>query len=140
MQSTETWGRPALRVWTLTQRFQKFVVVGAIGLVVNQGMLYVLVSMANLALAIASPISIVISMMVTFTLNELWTWHDRGRGRVLQRAMMYGTINSGGLLINAGVLLYLHSHGFHYLLANLVGAGLAAIWNFGLNNMITWRK
>ncbi len=140
MLSTETWVRPVWRVWTLTQRFQKFVVVGAVGLVVNQGMLYLLVSMTNLALALASPISIVISMIVTFTLNELWTWHDRGRGRVVQRAMMYGTINSGGLLINAGVLLALHNQGFHYLLANLVGAGLAAIWNFGLNNLITWRK
>ncbi|MBA2519056.1 MAG: GtrA family protein [Chloroflexia bacterium] len=140
MQSTESWTRPALRVWTLTQRFQKFVVVGAIGLVVNQGMLYLLVSMTDVALALASPVSIVISMIVTFTLNELWTWHDRGHGRVGQRAVMYGTINSGGLLINAGILLFLHGHGIHYLLANLVGAGLAAIWNFGLNNMITWRK
>lgn len=140
MQSTETWARPALRVWTLTQRFQKFLVVGAIGLIVNQVMLYLLVSMTNLVLAVASPISIVISMVVTFTLNEVWTWHDRGRGRVFQRAMLYGTINSGGLVINAAVLLFLHSHGVHYLLANLVGAGLAAVWNFGLNNAITWRK
>ncbi len=27
----------------------------------------------------------------------------------------------------------------HYLLANLVGAGIAAVWNFGLNHVITWR-
>lgn len=140
MQSTETWGRPAQRVWSVTQRFQKFLVVGAIGLVVNQGMLYLLVSLSSLALPIASPLAILISMIVTFTLNEIWTWHDRGRGRVLSRAFLYGTINSGGLLINAAILLFLHEHGMHYLLANLIGAGLAAIWNFGLNNVITWRK
>lgn len=140
MQSTETWGRPAQRVWSLTQRFQKFVVVGAIGLVVNQVMLYLLVSVAAVALPLASPVSIVLSMIVTFSLNELWTWHDRGRGRVLSRAFLYGTINSGGLVINAAVLLFLHDQGMHYLLANLIGAGLAAIWNFGLNNQITWRK
>lgn len=140
MQSTETWGRPAQRVWSVTQRFQKFLVVGAIGLIVNQGMLYLLVSMASLELPIASPIAIVISMIVTFSLNEIWTWHDRGRGRVLSRAFLYGTINSGGLVINAAILLLLHEHGMHYLLANLIGAGFAAIWNFGLNNVITWRK
>jgi putative flippase GtrA len=28
----------------------------------------------------------------------------------------------------------------HYLLANLVGAGVAAVWNFLLNNAITWRR
>lgn len=140
MQSTETWGRPAQRVWSVTQRFQKFLVVGAIGLIVNQGMLYLLVSMASLELPIASPIAILISMIVTFSLNEIWTWHDRGRGRVLSRAFLYGTINSGGLVINAAILLLLHEHGMHYLLANLIGAGFAAIWNFGLNNVITWRK
>jgi putative flippase GtrA len=140
MQSTETWVRPALRVWTLTQRFQKFLVVGAIGLIVNQVMLYLLVSSAGVNLPIASPVAIVISMIITFSLNEIWTWHDRGRGRIFSRAVLYGTINSGGLVINAGVLLVLHSNGVHYLLANLVGAGLAAIWNFALNNAITWRK
>ena len=140
MQSTETWGRPAQRMWSLTQRFQKFVAVGAIGLIVNQVMLYLLVSLASLPLPVASPVSIVISMVVTFCLNELWTWHDRGSGRVLSRAFLYGTINSGGLVINAAVLLFLHDHGLHYLVANLVGAGFAAVWNFGLNNAITWRK
>ncbi len=140
MQSTETWVQPALRVWTLTQRFQKFLVVGAIGLVVNQVMLYFLVSLTALALPIASPVAIVISMGATFALNEVWTWHDRGTGRILSRAVMYGTINSGGLVINAGVLLFLHGQGMHYLLANLIGAGIAAVWNFGLNNAITWRR
>jgi putative flippase GtrA len=27
----------------------------------------------------------------------------------------------------------------HYLIANLIGAAIAAVWNFGLNNAITWR-
>ena len=140
MQSTETWVQPALRVWSLTQRFQKFLVVGAIGLVVNQVMLYLLVSLTALALPIASPLAIVISMAATFALNEIWTWHDRGTGRIFSRAVMYGMINSGGLVINAGVLLFLHGQGMHYLLANLIGAGIAAVWNFGLNNAITWRR
>lgn len=140
MLSTETWSESAQRVWALTQRFQKFIVVGAIGLIVNQGLLFILVSTFGWALRVASPISIIASMVVTFTLNEIWTWNDRGHGRIWSRAVMYGMINSGGLFINAGVLLFLESHGLHYLLANLIGAGLAAIWNFGLNNTITWRR
>ena len=140
MMSTETWPQSAVRIWILAQRFQKFLVAGAIGLAVNEGMLFVLAHVVSLAIAVASPIAIVVSMVVTFSLNEVWTWHDRGGGRIVNRALLYGAVNSGGLLINYGVLtLLVHETGLHYLMANLVGAGVAAVWNFGLNNMITWR-
>ena len=140
MVATETWPRSAARLWTLAQRFQKFVVVGAVGLAVNQGVLSLLVELGVLPVRLASPLAIAISMAVTFTLNEVWTWHDRGSGRILTRMLLYGTINSGGLLINWGILVYLTDGlGVHYQLANLVGAGVAAVWNFGLNHLITWR-
>ena len=71
----------------------------------------------------ASPIAIFLSMIVTFTLNERWTWHDRGHGRILHRALLYGSINSGGLLINWLTLVSLHRIGLDYLVANLIGAG-----------------
>lgn len=140
MISVESWPQSAVRLWTLTQRFQKFIVVGAVGLLVNQGLLSVLHGSMAMVLLIASPIAIFASMIVTFYLNEAWTWHDRGSGRVVSRAMSYIPINIGGLLINWGILFYLTDQfGMHYLLANLIGAGVAAIWNFALNNMITWR-
>jgi putative flippase GtrA len=79
-------------------------------------------------------------MIVTFYLNEIWTWHDRGSGRIVSRARSYIPINIGGLAINWGILTYLHgTMDMHYLLANLIGAAVAAIWNFSLNNAITWR-
>lgn len=140
MISVESWPDSAVKLWTLAQRFQKFIVVGAVGLVVNQFGLMALHSLAGMSVALASPIAIFASMIVTFYLNEAWTWHDRGRGRVIHRAMSYLPINIGGLIINWGILYYLHDeHGMHYLLANLFGAGAAAIWNFILNNAITWR-
>jgi dolichol-phosphate mannosyltransferase len=140
MFSTQTWPQPALRAWTLAQRFQKFLAVGAVGLAVNQGVLTLLWEVFALRLSVASPVAIAVSMLVTFSLNEVWTWHDRGKGRILHRALLYGTINSGGLMINAGVLLYLEGEmGMHYQLANLVGAGTAAVWNFSLNHFVTWR-
>jgi len=141
MLSTDPFVRPAVRFLTLTQRFQKFLVVGAIGLGVNQGALFLLAGVASLALVVASPLAILLSMVVTFSLNEGWTWHDRGSGRIALRALLYGAINSGGLLINAGLLLFLEREfGMHYLMANLIGAGVAAVWNFGLNHVITWRS
>ena len=140
MLSTGSWPQPALRLWTLAQRFQKFLVVGAFGLAVNLGSLGVLEHGAEMIFAIASPIAIAISMVVTFALNEAWTWHDRGSGQVLHRAMKYIPINTVGLVITWQLALFLkEEHAFHSLLAQFIGAGVGAVWNFGLNNVITWR-
>lgn len=139
MLSTESLPRPVARVATVTRRFQKFLLVGAIGLAVNQSALFALVALAGAPIVAASPLAILLSMAVTFTLNERWTWHDRGRGRLLHRALMYGSINSGGLLINWFTLLSLDRMGLNYLIANLIGAGIAAVWNFSLNHALTWR-
>lgn len=140
MLSSEGLPRPVIRPAAITRRFQKFLLVGAVGLGVNQGVLFALVDQASLAVAMASPIAIFLSMLVTFTLNERWTWHDRGQGRILHRAMLYGSINSGGLLINWLTLVSLHQIGLDYLVANLIGAGIAAAWNFSLNHALTWRR
>jgi putative flippase GtrA len=140
MLSSEGLSRPVVRPATITRRFQKFLLVGAIGLAVNQGALFALVDQVGLAVAMASPIAIFLSMIVTFTLNERWTWQDRGHGRILHRALLYGSINSGGLLINWLTLMSLEQIGLNYLVANLIGAGIAAVWNFSLNHALTWRR
>ena len=140
MLSSEGLSRPVVRPATITRRFQRFLLVGAIGLAVNQGALFALVDQAGLAVAMASPIAIFLSMIVTFTLNERWTWQDRGHGRILHRALLYGSINSGGLLINWLTLISLEQIGLNYLVANLIGAGIAAVWNFSLNHALTWRR
>ncbi|MGH2614109.1 MAG: GtrA family protein [Thermomicrobiales bacterium] len=140
MLSSESLPRPVVRVATETRRFQKFLLVGAIGLGVNQSVLFALVSLAGLPVVLASPIAIFASMVVTFALNERWTWHDRGSGPILHRALLYGSINSGGLLINWIILVSLDRVGLNYLIANLVGAGIAAVWNFSLNHALTWRR
>lgn len=128
------------RVWMVAQRFQKFLVVGVVGLAVNQGLLMIQAGSLGIPVVAASPVAILMSMIVTFGLNESWTWHDRGSGRIVHRAILYGAINSGGLVINWGLLVWLHHQGLHYGVANLFGAGIAAIWNFALNHAITWRE
>jgi putative flippase GtrA len=141
MISTEALPARAIQVFSIAKRFQKFLVVGSIGLLVNQLMLVTLHDFADVRLVVSSPVAILVSMAVTFTLNEMWTWHDRGSGPIVQRLGSYVPINTGGLIINWALLLYLaESRGVHHLLANLIGAGLAAIWNFSLNNAITWRE
>jgi dolichol-phosphate mannosyltransferase len=141
MISTESWPQPAVRALVVAQRFQKFLVVGAFGLAVNQGLLFALHHLAGATLSVASPLAIFVSMVATFLLNEHWTWHDRGSGPILARLLLYFPINTVGLIINFAVLyLLVHGSSWHYLVANLVGAACAAVWNFVVNNMVTWRE
>jgi len=140
MLSSQSMPRTVAQVLSVTQRFQRFLLVGAIGLAINQALLFILVDFTALSVAMASPVAIATSMVATFTLNERWTWHDRGKGSLLNRTLLYGAINSAGLVINWFTLVTLHRLGMNYLVANLVGAGLAAIWNFSLNHALTWRR
>jgi putative flippase GtrA len=141
MISSEALPARAVQAFSVAKRFQKFLVVGSVGLLVNQMMLFALHDIGGMRLVLASPVAIFVSMVVTFMLNEAWTWHDRGSGPIVQRLGTYVPINTGGLIINWAILVYLaENQGVHHLVANLIGAGVAAVWNFGLNNAITWRE
>jgi putative flippase GtrA len=141
MISSEALPARAVQAFSVARRFQKFLVVGSFGLLVNQMMLVALHDIGGMRLVLASPVAIFVSMVVTFALNEAWTWHDRGSGPIVHRLGKYVPINTGGLIINWAILVYLaENQGVHHLVANLIGAGVAALWNFGLNNAITWRE
>ena len=141
MISTRTWPEPAVRVFNIVQRLQKFLLVGAVGLVTQQILVFVFHNLAHWHARPSLVVAIAVSMVVTFTLNEMWTWHDRGRGSIFSRMMFYVPINTVGLLINLEVALLLSdSMNVHLQIASLLGAGVAAIWNFAANNFVTWRS
>jgi putative flippase GtrA len=141
MISTRTWPEPAVRMLNVVQRLQKFLLVGAIGLVTQQVLVFVFHNLASWHARPSLVVAIAVSMVVTFTLNEMWTWHDRGRGSILSRMMFYVPINSIGLLINLEVAILLTDNlSVHLQIASLLGAGVAAIWNFAVNNLVTWRS
>jgi putative flippase GtrA len=78
MISAEALPARAVQALSVAKRFQKFLIVGSFGLLVNQLMLVLLHDVGGIRLVVASPLAILASMAVTFMLNEMWTWHDRG--------------------------------------------------------------
>jgi dolichol-phosphate mannosyltransferase len=128
--------------WELALRIQKFLLVGTVGLAINVIGLWLLHGTLRLNLVKASPAAILLSMAGTFALNEYWTWRDRSScNGLLARTSFYFVINSIGMVINWQALLFLHDHqAMNYQLANIVGAAMAAVWNFALNNVLTWRE
>ncbi|MEW6141699.1 MAG: GtrA family protein [Chloroflexota bacterium] len=124
-------------------RFLKFCLVGASGVVVNEGLLWLLKQFAGLPLPLASVISIETSIISNFILNDYFTFRDRrGRGArsFLARLGKFNVVSLAGLGINMGFLLVLtYLLGVHYLISNLVGIALALIWNYLVNLRWTWK-
>ena len=126
-------------VQVLLVRFQKFLLIGAFGLLINMGTLYVLTGYVHIYYVLSSFFAIELSLFATFALNERWTWADRKPGTIVRRFWKYQMVNGIGLVINVGVLFFLTSFfDVHYMASNFFGAGLAALWNFTLNNVFTW--
>lgn len=124
-------------------RFFKFCLVGSIGVFVNMGLLWFLTEIFGLFYLISAIFSIESAILSNFSLNEFWTFKDRGTRSIpfiLTRALKFNLVSIGGLVINIGVLLTLTEIlGVYYLISNLFGIAVAVLWNFTVNTWWTWK-
>jgi len=124
------------------RRFARFCLVGASGVLVNMGLLWVLTELAGLYYLLSSVIAVETAIVNNFVWNDVWTFHDRrqpGWLERLKRLVKFNAVSAGGLCINVAVLwLFTDQFGFHYMVANLVGVAAATMWNFFANMKWTW--
>jgi dolichol-phosphate mannosyltransferase len=125
-------------VLTLKPYFGKFTIVGIWGVIVNQGCLVLLASLAGLRVQWAGVIAIELSILNNFFLNNFWTWRDRRKHRFLRRFFRYHLVTLLSGICNYVVLVFLHYEGMHYVLANFAGIGVATGLNFFLNHYWTF--
>lgn len=123
----------------LTIKLAKFGAVGLSGVGVNTLFLYLLHERAALPLLLAAPLAVEASIASNFILNNHWTF-GRPTLAFIDFAK-FNLVSLGGLVITTGSLYVLVTLvSMYYLLANLVGIGLATAWNFALNVLWTWRQ
>ena len=136
----------------LTPRFLKFGMVGASGVLVNQGVLYLAQEhlihgsrvqthtdwlLLNLALAIA----IFFATLNNFIWNRAWTWADRkhhDKGLLLQFGQ-YLLACWLAIMLQI-VLTNLLAHHLEILVANLASIVLTSVLNFLLNDVWTFGR
>jgi dolichol-phosphate mannosyltransferase len=132
-----------LRKNVLSPRLVKFGIVGASGVVVNVGCLYLLTEIVRIPYFVASPIAIELSIISNFTINHLWTWRDRaGEGKLREKVVRYH-IGAGAtaVLANYGILILLTEvFGLHYMISNLIGIAVGTFSNYLINDLWTFRK
>jgi dolichol-phosphate mannosyltransferase len=132
-----------IRTGLLTPRFLKFGVVGASGVVVNMGGLYVFKEFVGIPYFIASLIAIELSILSNFTINLLWTWRDRsGEGSVGMKLFRYHVgAGATAFLGNYLILIALTEFfGMHYMISNLIGIAVGTLANYIINDLWTFRK
>lgn len=124
-------------------RFFKYCLVGGSGILVNEGMLWLLHEFTGLPLALSSAIAIELAIISNYTINNFFTFPDRsapGVGAFFRRLAKFNTVSLVGLGINMGILLlFTNVFHFYYLLSNLVGIAVAMMWNYLVNLGWTWR-
>ncbi|MBD3354965.1 glycosyltransferase [Candidatus Woesearchaeota archaeon] len=111
-------------------RFLKFCIVGGSGIIVNEGLLFLLTEFFGLYYLFSGIFSIEASILTNFFLNNIWTFKDKKKGSMLKKLGKFNLARIFGLAINFGILWGLTYAGMHYLLSNLVGIIIATVFTY----------
>jgi putative flippase GtrA len=122
----------------LASRLGKFLLVGGTGVVINNAALFALYQLLGLPLVVASVLAVLLAIGNNFVLNDRWTF-KQARHAASQRFVRFGVVSLGGVAVTTftlwALVTYLH---VQYLVANVVGIGLATVSNFVANLKWTW--
>ena len=124
-------------------RFLKFGLVGLSGVLVNEGLLWLLTENLGLYYLLSAAIAVETAIITNFILNDIWTFRDRrtpGNRSLLGRGLKFNLVSLGGLGINIAILWTVTEVvGISYLISNLIGIAGATLWNYTINTLWTWR-
>lgn len=156
------WRRPEYKEY---KRIIKFLVVGASGVPVNLGVVYISTALIPVEIGIAVRdglaymLGILVSIFTNFLLNNAWTFADRVRegagGSFLARLLKFYAVSILASCVQFGTSMGLSAvmrergpfdtlisgeYRLYHLIAPLVGIALGVIINFVMNNLWTWGK
>jgi len=136
-----------LRLATLSEsRLFHFLAVGASGVLVDMGLLYLLSDPHRLGypLTRSKLVAAEVAIIWNFLLNDAWTFraaanHQPGIKAKLRRFIGFNAICGIGLGINVGLLnLFFNAGHMNRYLANLLAIAAVTGWNYFLNRTLNW--
>ena len=137
------------------KRFIKFAMVGALGAVIDFGVMNLLSHLADFPLVYAGTISFICAVISNFIWNRVWTYPESRSRPLLNQLGMFFLVNAAGVLIRIPILHYLEppllnliESNFHtsydvaeFFAKNLtlaVAVGIVMLWNFFVNRYWTY--
>lgn len=136
-------------------RFALFGTVGALGVLVQLGALWVLLHLVfgerfvygnwseSATFNTANALAAIVAMTFNFVLNNELTYSDkrlRGFVPLMRGWAQFALTCSLGLLTNVGSAAVLKTIGFPAVIAVVVGIVLGSVWNFALSSKFVWGK
>ncbi|OQA47464.1 MAG: GtrA-like protein [Chloroflexi bacterium ADurb.Bin325] len=128
------------------ERFLKFAIVGAFGMVVDLTVLNVLHKALGLHLLAANSISFTTAVISNFTWNRLWTFPESRQRPIITQLGQFAIVNVVGLGINNAILWAVFRlvtnfipDPLDYNLAKVTAIGVVLFWNFFVNRAWTYK-
>ncbi len=128
-------------------RFGKFAAVGALGAVVDFGVLNIMILGFGWTDFFANLVSVSCAIVSNFTWNRLWTFPESRERPLHTQFGQFALVNLVGLAINQFVFLSANAFVFsrfvgsplNYNLAKATAIVVVLFWNFGANRLWTYR-
>lgn len=131
------------RLAGLAREFLRFGVVGTIGFVVDTAVLYAMLGLGA-GLYAGRAVSYVAAASVTWLLNRVWTFRDRGAGQKAHRQWAaFVVVNLGGFALNYGtyaaLVAFVPLVAAHPVLGVAAGSLAGMFSNFFLSRALVFR-
>ena len=129
----------------LIMKFVKFGVVGASGMLVHGGVLYLLKEQAGINPFVANTIGFVTAATTNYFLNRVWTFKSKEK-QVAVEYLKFILVSVVGLGVNNGTLwltgklLPDWNGDWRFYILWVFAVGVTTLWNFFGNMLFTFRK
>ena len=134
----------------LILKFLKFGIVGASGMVVDFGVLYLMRNVLGLPDLWANTISFTAAATSNYFLNRVWTWRSTSRNVGVEYAKFF-FVSLIGLGLNSLIVFLLKDTSivprfvdttldWDFWVAKIIATAIVMVWNFLANNFFTFRK
>ena len=136
-------------------RFLKFALVGAIGAVIDFGVMNLLSHFTNMSLVYAGTISFICAVISNFIWNRFWTYPESRSRTLFNQLVMFFLVNTAGVAIRIPTLHYLEPPMLRFFegllhisyntaefyaknLTLATAVGIVMLWNFFVNRYWTY--
>ncbi len=122
----------------------KFGTVGASGILVDTGILFTLKEFGGVWPVLAVAIATEAAIVWNYTLNDFWTFGNRGKETIehfFRRLAKFNSVSLAGLVAKVGIFWFLTEMvDIYYILSNLIAIAIVFIWNYVINVRWTWNE
>ena len=124
------------------KRLIRYLVVGIVGIVINQIVFLVIFNNTGIPYFIAGHLGSTVSVFANYVMNDSWTWKDSGAPGIIQwiwRGIKYGATRVVGMSIGTiSQIAFVEILLIDPAIANVLKIGVGVLWGFGASEKWVW--